>query len=112
MSEDRMILDVVFHAVSGKSLLDSEAGIKVEDLPCYAASETSQEEALEELRRLGFEIVGPATPYGVSIAGPPALVKETFGAEELTVPESLAEWVEAVRVPPPVKFFGPANMGF
>lgn len=101
---EKIILDVLFRSASGRSLLESEKELTVEELSQYSVKEETREQALRALGELGFEIVGPASPFGVSITGSPELVKKMFG-EELEVPVSLRQWVESVRMPPPVEFY-------
>ncbi len=104
----KVILDVLFCSASGKSLLERTQELAEEDLSQYAATKETAEQAVEALRRLGFDIVGPAGPFGVSITGSWELVHEIFG-DELTIPASLMDFVSAIRVPPPVEFYGPES---
>jgi len=102
------ILDVLFRSDTGKSLLECEQELTVEDLSQYSATEQTREQALRILSELGFEFVSPPTPFGVSIVGPQELVRKVFG-DALTVPLSLKKWIEAVRIPPPVEFYPQKN---
>ena len=107
-----VIVDVVFRSASGRSLLEKPSGLEEQDLALYAATEETREQAVQALQNLGFDIVGPATAFGVSISGPARLVHEVFGEVELTVPASLAQWIEGARIPPPGEFYGGQVGGF
>lgn len=99
---------MLFRSASGKSLLERKQELTAEDLSQYAATKETAEQAVESLRKLGFDIVGPAGPFGVSITGSWELVHEIFG-DELNVPASLKDSISAIRVPPPVEFYGPES---
>jgi hypothetical protein len=105
MANDTVIVDIVFRSASGDSLLDKKPGTAPSDPARYAATEETREQALKALRQLGFAIVGPATDFGVSIQGAAHLVQEVFGEGELLVPDALAPWIEAARIPPPGEFY-------
>lgn len=100
-----MILDVIFRSATGESILQKEPS-EDRNFTRYAATKETKDEAIKALRGLGFELVGPSSQYGVSISGSPQLVHKVFGDEPLSVPKSLAKWIEAVRIPPPVEFYG------
>ncbi|HII79620.1 MAG TPA: hypothetical protein HA261_04295 [Methanosarcina sp.] len=100
-----IIVDVIFRSATGESILLKEPS-EDRNFTRYAATKETQDEAVKALTGLGFELVGPPSQYGVSISGPSQLVHEVFGDEPFTVPRSLAKWVEAVRIPPPVEFYG------
>lgn len=102
----RRILDVIFRSATGRSILEKKPSETDRDLASYAATKEAQDKAVEALRRLGFELAGPPSQYGVSIVGSPQLVREVFGEEPLRVPEFLTKWIEAVRIPPPVELYG------
>lgn len=106
MSADAQIVDLVFRSASGASLSSIAPGEKL-DLGTYEATPKTRERAQEALRALGFEIVGPATAFGVSISGSRERVESVFGEEPLAVPESLEKWIESAEVPPTGRFFGP-----
>jgi hypothetical protein len=112
MKDESVIVDVVFRSASGRSLLEDERKMEVRDFALYAATEETRKQALQELRRLGFEIVGPATVFGVSVSGSLQLVREVFGEGELTVPDSLTRWIEAVRIPPRGEYYHDQEPGF
>lgn len=100
-----MVVDIIFRSATGESILQKEPS-EDRDFTRYAATKETQDEAIKALRGLGFELVGPPSQYGVSISGSPELVHKIFGDEPLSVPKSLTKWVEAVRIPPRVEFYG------
>jgi len=108
MTDKRVILDVSFRSASGRSLQDSRTGISGSEAGDFGASDETVQEAVQALRTLGFETIGPSTAFGVTIAGSLEAVRAAFGADQLVVPESLAQWIESVRIPPAAKFFGDA----
>lgn len=112
MKDESVVVDVLFRSASGSSLLEKAPKIEDRDLALYAATEETREQAVQVLRQLGFDIVGPATAFGVSISGSPQLVREVFGEGELQVPDSLARWVEAARIPPKGEFYSDHRTGF
>lgn len=101
-----MLLDVVFKSATGRSILEEKPSETDRDFTRYAATKETQDEAIKALRKLGFELAGPPSPYGVSIIGPPQLIRQVFGEEPFSVPKFLAKWIEAVRIPPPGEFYG------
>lgn len=103
---NRKILDVIFRSATGRSILEKMPSETDRDLTIYAATKETQDKAVEALCRLGFELAGPQSQYGVSIISSPQLVREVFGEEPLRVPKFLAKWIEAVRIPPPVGLYG------
>lgn len=102
----RILLDVIFQSATGRSILEKMPSETDRDLAIYAATKETQDEAVDVLRRLGFELAGPPSQYGVSIVSSPRLMREVFGEEPLSVPKFLAKWIEAVRIPHPVKLYG------
>ncbi|BBO16607.1 conserved hypothetical protein [Candidatus Brocadia pituitae] len=105
MKDKSTIIDVMFRSASGLSLSDRRPGIKEQDISLYVATEETKKQAVLALRQLGFEIIGPATNFGVSISSSPQLIREVFGEGELKVPKSLVKWIESVRIPPPGEFY-------
>lgn len=99
------IVDVIFRSATGESIFQKELS-EDRNFARYAATKETRDEAIKALTGLGFELVGPPSQYGVSISGPSQLVHDVFGNEPFAVPEFLAKWVEAVRMPPPVEFYG------
>ena len=112
MKGESVIVDVVFRSASGRSLLENGGKMGVRDFALYAATEETRKQALQELWRLGFEVVGPATALGVSVSGSLQLVREVFGEGELTVPDSLTRWIEAARIPPRGEYYNDQEAGF
>ncbi len=105
MEEERtVILDLVFRSPGRLSSRGSN-GITLDELERFSAPMEVREQAVKELRAMGFEIVGGPTPFGVSISGPSWLVKKVFGAGSPRVPDQLSKWIEAVRIPPEVDFY-------
>ena len=107
MNHESMVIDIVFRSASGRSILDAQTKISEQDLATYAATKETQINAANALENIGFQIVGSPTAFGVSALGSLELVQQVFGEGELQVPESLSEWVEAVRISPPGEFYSP-----
>jgi len=100
-----VLLEVLFRSASGDSILEHETTSSSRDFSRYEASKETQKEAVKALEKLGFKIIGPASPYGVSISGSEKLVEDVFGKEPFKIPRELERWIEQVRIPPPGKFF-------
>jgi len=105
MENDLVLVDLVFRPATGHSLSEETSAIKAKDLSAYAATKEIQEHALQELRHLGFTIVGPATAFGVTVSASHQLVQQVFGEGELKVPDSLASWISAARIPPSGEYY-------
>jgi len=100
-----IVLDVIFRSASGKSILNKKPSEKGNELSQYSATRATQEKVVKSLKKLGFKLVGPVSPYGISIIGSPNIVKSVFGDEPFRIPESLSTVIEAVRIPPEVEFY-------
>ena len=105
MEYESVLVDLVFQSASGRSVSEETSAIEAKNLSSYAATKEMQEQALQELRKLGFRIVGPATAFGVSVSASRHLVRRIFGEGELEVPDSLARWISAARIPPPGEYY-------
>ena len=104
MGTEPVLVDVTFRSHSGRSLTHRPPGSE-DELALYAASEETRSGAVKALRELGFALVGPASPFGVTISGTPALIQEVFGGGTPVVPPTLAAWIESVRLPPPGEYY-------
>jgi hypothetical protein len=111
-NEPVVVVDLVFRSASGRSLSEKEPGLTAKDLADYQATEETQERAVRALRELGFDIVGPPSPYGVTISGPAELVRESFGEAQLHVPDALSPFIESARVPPRGEYYKRPKTGF
>lgn len=106
MREQKVVVDLAFRGPRGTSINDAPPGLQAEDLAAYSAPLELREEAVQLLQSLGFALVGPATPYGVSVIGEAARVVAVFGSDPLTVPAQLAPYFASARIAPPGEFFG------
>ncbi len=102
---DEILVEITFRSASGKSIQSKPPGTPPNDLPQYQATQETRERAAIELQRLGFTVVGPVSPFGISVRGSRELVKLVFGTTELSVPPSLAPYVESIRIPPRGEFY-------
>lgn len=101
---EQIIIDVVFRSVSGRSLAEKTIDEPI-DLEAYAASREVQDRAVHALEDLGFELVGSATQFGVTVKGSRKLVETIFGAGSPEVPETLTAWIDSARYPQRGSYF-------
>ncbi|MBN1780912.1 hypothetical protein JW948_07310 [bacterium] len=97
-----IVLHVVFRSRSGLVLKDKDPAVR--DLSPYEADETVRDRAVRALLDLGFECVGPASRFGVSVKGPWELVGEVFG-NPVSVPGVFSEWITEVKIPERGKYY-------
>jgi hypothetical protein len=101
----KILLDITFRSVSGQSIHRDVPAGKQPDPAAYSATKETREEAVKSLKKIGFEIIGPPSPFGVSIMGTDQLVQSVFGDDPFVIPDNLAKWIDTVRRPPKGEFF-------
>lgn len=102
----KILIDLTFRSVSGKSLYDLPGAVSKEKLADYRASEKTRSSAIELLQSMGFEITGAISEFGVSVTSTKENVRKVFGSlDELVIPDALSPWIDKAVIPPPGEFF-------
>jgi hypothetical protein len=104
MSQTQVVVDMTFRGPGGKSITEAPPGLRAEDLASYVAPPELREEGVRALQGLGFTLIGPVSPYGVSVLGDAERVREVFGDPPLTVPPRLARYFGSATIPPPGEY--------
>ncbi len=108
----------VLRDAAGRSILDAGGPLTAETIAGFAIPEERLNEARRRLEALGLRVEAAGGPV-LSVSGDRALFERLFGplpeppaageAVRLPVPDSLADIVAAVLLPPPPELFpGPA----
>jgi hypothetical protein len=103
--KNKTLIDITFRSVSGKSLHDRESKLTKTELADYKATAETRSAAIAALERLGFEVTGAISEFGVSIIGTEENARKVFGSlDKPVVPETLRPWIDKAVIPPAGEF--------
>ena len=105
IEKEKILVNITFRSVSGKSLHDSQRKLTKEELSDYIASEETRSLAIEALENMGFEVTDAISEFGASITGTKEKIENVFGdIDKLVVPKSLSQWIDKAIIPSPGEF--------